>query len=520
MRTIVALLGIAGVLMLRPASPAAQRPTQPAAQAKPNIVVIWGDDIGWFNISAYNHGMMGYRTPNIDRIAAEGMRFTDAYGENSCTAGRAAFLTGQSPFRTGLLKVGLPGADLGLQPQDPTIAELLKPLGYTTGQFGKNHLGDRDEFLPTAHGFDEFFGNLYHLNAEEEPENPDYPRDTAFRRRFGPRGVLRCRVTNGRQACQDTGPLTRKRMETVDSEFLAGALDFIDRQHKARSPFFLWFNTSRMHIWTHLRPESQGRTGLGIEADGMVEHDGHVGQVLKKLDDLGIAQNTIVIYSTDNGAEVMSWPDGGTTPFRGEKNTTWEGGFRVPMMVRWPGRVRPGQVSNEIISQQDWLPTLLAAAGAPGIKEKLLAGHQAGTTTFKVHLDGYDFLPYLTGRDSVGPRREFFYFTDDGAVSALRYTRWKLVFTEQRTHGFDVWQDAFETLRLPKLFDLRADPFERADHEAIDYARWRVDRLFLLVPAQAYVAEFLTSFQAFPPRQRPATFNLDQVMQSLQQPRQ
>jgi arylsulfatase len=486
-------------------------PSAMAQEKKPNILVIMGDDVGYRNTSAYNRGMMGYQTPNIDRIAREGAMFTDYYGQQSCTAGRSAFITGQSPFRTGLTKVGLPGADLGLRTEDPTIAELLKPLGYMTGQFGKNHLGDKDEFLPTAHGFDEFFGNLYHLNAEEEPENADYPKNPEFRQRFGPRGVIKS-TADGK--IQDTGPLTKKRMETVDEEFLAASLDFIERAQKANNPFFIWFNASRMHIWTHLKKESEGKTGLGIYADGMVEHDGHVGQLLKKLDDLGIAQNTIVIYTTDNGAEVFTWPDGGTTPFRGEKNTNWEGGYRVPAMIRWPGTVKPGTVINDIVAHEDWLPTLLAAAGTQDIKEKLQQGYTAGNKKFKVYLDGYDQTDMLAGK---GPskRKEFFYFSDDGDMVALRYDRWKIVFAEQRAHGFDVWQEPFVPLRLPKLFDLRADPFERADHEAIDYGRWRAERVYLLVPAQAFVGQFLATFKEFPPRQKPATFSIDQVLEKL-----
>ena len=486
-----------------------------AETEKPNIVIIWGDDIGWFNISAYNRGMMTYRTPNIDRIANEGMMFTDAYGQNSCTAGRAAFITGQSPFRTGLLKVGLPGAKEGLMKEDPTIAELLKPMGYATGQFGKNHLGDLDEHLPSNHGFDEFFGNLYHLNAEEEPENPDYPKNPEFKKKFGPRGVIHS-FADGR--ITDTGPLTRKRMETIDEEVTAGALGFIDKAVKSDKPFFLWYNTTRMHIWTHLKPKSKGVTGQGIYADGMAEHDGMVGQLLDKLDELGIADNTIVMYSTDNGAELMSWPDGGMIPFRGEKNTTWEGGFRVPMIVKWPGKIKPGQVSNEIISMEDWLPTLLAAAGDPKITEKLLKGHKAGKMKFKVHMDGYNLLPYLTGQEKEGPRKEMFYFTDDGSLSALRYGDWKLMFSEQRAHGLDVWQEPLVTLRLPKVFNLRQDPFERADHESIGYATWRLDRTFLLVPAQAYVSKFLSTFKEFPPRQKPGSFSLDHVLEKMQDP--
>src|SRR5580704_4622171 len=448
------------------------------AQTKPNILVIMGDDIGYWNLSTYNQGMMGYRAPNIDSIANEGMKFTDAYAENSCTAGRSAFITGQSPFRTGLLKVGLPGAKEGLSDKDPTLAELLKPQGYVTGQFGKNHLGDRNEFLPTVHGFDEFFGNLYHLNAEDEPEHPDYPKNVEFKLRFGPRGVLRCTATTsetpgedprfgswGKQNCVDTGPLTKKRMETVDEEFLKATLDFIDRANQAKKPFFAWFNTSRMHIWTRLKAESQGKTGLGVYPDGMVEHDGQVGQLLRKLDDLGITNNTIVIYTTDNGAETFTWPDGGTTPFRGEKNTNWEGGYRVPALIRWPGLVPAHKEINEIFSAEDWTATLVAAAGEPDIKNKLLQGYAAAGKTFKVHLDGYDQRDLLAGK---GPdqRREFFYWTDDGNLAGLRYEQWKAVFMEQKAEGFAVWAQPLTPLRLPSLFNLRSDPFERAQHEA------------------------------------------------------
>ena len=483
------------------------------AAKKPNILIIWGDDIGWFNVSAYNRGMMGYKTPNIDRIAEEGILFTDAYGQNSCTAGRAAFITGQSPFRTGLLKVGLPGSKEGLQKEDPTIVELLKPMGYMTGQFGKNHLGDLDEHLPSNHGFDEFFGNLYHLNAEEEPEHPDYPKNPEFKKKFGPRGVIHS-FADGK--IEDTGPLTKKRMETIDEEVTAKALDFLDRAHKAEKPFFMWFNTTRMHVWTHLKESSKGVTGQGVYADGMVEHDGMVGQLLDKLDELGITDNTIVMYSTDNGAELLSWPDGGMIPFAGEKNTTWEGGFRVPMMVKWPGKIKPGQVSNEIISMEDWLPTLLAAAGEDKIKEKLLKGHKAGDMTYKVHLDGYNFLPYFTGKEKTGPRKEMFYFTDDGQLSALRYGQWKIMFSEQRAHSLEVWQDPLIPLRAPKIFNLRRDPFERADHETIGYPKWYFERIFLLAPGAAYVGKFLGTFREFPPRQKPGSFNLDRVMESLQ----
>ncbi len=492
---------------------------KPAGQHKPNILIIWGDDIGWFNVSAYNHGIMGYRTPNIDRVAREGALFTDWYGQQSCTAGRAAFITGQSPIRTGLTKVGLPGADLGLQPEDPTIAELLKPLGYTTGQFGKNHLGDRDEFLPTVHGFDEFFGNLYHLNAEEEPENPDYPKDPEFRKKFGPRGVLHSWANpDGTQKIEDTGPLTRKRMETVDEEFLSASLDFIERATTDGKPFFVWWNATRMHVFTHLKKESLGVTGLGTYPDGMVEHDGHVGQLLDKLDELGITDNTIVMYSTDNGAEVLSWPDGGSTPFRGEKNTNWEGGWRVPCAIRWPGVIEPGIVSNEIFSHTDMLPTLLAAAGEPDIVEKLKKGHKAGKKTFRVHIDGYNLLPLVKGEVKENPRKGFLYWSDDGELMALRYGHYKMHFMEQRAHGFDVWQEPFVALRFPKMFNIRSDPFERADEDSkMFYYKWVADHMFLQVPAQALVAQFVETLKAFPPRQKPASFTVDQVLEQLEQ---
>jgi arylsulfatase A-like enzyme len=500
-----------------------------SAQKKPNILVIFGDDIGYWNVSAYNQGMMGFRTPNIDRIAKEGALFTDYYGQQSCTAGRAAFITGQSPIRTGLTKVGLPGSPLGLQKQDPTIADLLHPLGYMTFQNGKNHLGDRNEFLPTVHGFDEFYGNLYHLNAEEEPENFDYPQGPNFAAKFGPRGVLKCKATAtdnpapadarfgawGKQSCEDTGPLTKKRMETADNEFLSATLEDMDRSVKAGKPFFIWHNTTRMHIWTHLSPKYQAMvTKYGLYGAGMQELDDNVGVLLKKLDDLGIADNTIVIFSSDNGAEVMSWPDGGTTPFRGEKNTSWEGAYRVPFLIRWPGVIKPGTQINDIAAHEDWMPTLLAAAGAPDVKEKLLTGYQAGDTSFKVHLDGYNLIPFFKG-DAEDPRKEFMYWTDDGDLAGMRYDKWKVLFMEQRAHGFDVWQDPLITLRVPKLMDLHADPFERGQDEAIDYAHWRIDRVFLLTPAQAIVGQWLGSFRQFPPRQKPASFNLDQVMQEL-----
>lgn len=482
-------------------------------EKKPNIVVIWGDDVGWNNPSCYNRGMMGYKTPNIDRIAAEGALFTDWYGQQSCTAGRSAFITGQSPFRTGLLKVGLPGAKEGLSELDPTIAGLLKNHDYMTGQYGKNHLGDLDSMLPTNHGFDEFMGNLYHLNAEEEPESADYPKDPEFKKKFGPRGVIKSSADG---AIEDTGPLTRKRMETVDDEITVGALDFLDRAGASEKPFFLWFNTTRMHVNTHLKAESEGVTGLGIYADGMVEHDNHVGQILAKLDEMGVTDNTIVMYSSDNGAECFSWPDGGSTPFRNEKNSNWEGGYRVPCVIRWPGVIKPGTVYNDPFSHEDMLPTLLAAAGEGDVKETLLTGHKALGRDYKVHLDGYNLMPYFKGEVEESPRKEFFYWTDDGGLANLRYERWKLVFMEQRAHGFDVWQEPLVTLRVPKLFCLRTDPYERADHEAEMYNMWRFERLYLLLPGAAYVGAHLESYKEFPPRQKPGSFNLDTILGSLQ----
>jgi arylsulfatase len=467
--------------------------------------------------------MMGYRTPNIDRIGDEGMRFTDSYGEQSCTAGRSAFITGQSIYRTGLSKVGLPGSDIGLQADDPTIAELLKPLGYATGQFGKNHLGDRDEFLPTAHGFDEFFGNLYHLNAEEEPELPDYPPAAdfpEFRERFGPRGVIHSRVEpDGSHTVEDTGPLTKKRMETIDDEVFERAADFIRRQKESDTPFFVWFNSTHMHFRTHPKPESRGQSGRWQSEyhDVMIDHDALVGRLLGLLDELGLTDDTIVIYSTDNGPHANSWPDSATTPFRSEKNTNWEGAFRVPQMVRWPGRIAAGTVSNEIISHLDWLPTLLSAAGEPDVVAELREGREVGDRTFRVHLDGYDFMPYLTGAEERGPRIEYFYFSDDGDLLALRYDNWKLVFMEQRVPGtLQVWFEPFVVLRAPKLFNLRTDPFEFADTTSNTYWDWYMDHLFLAVPAQSVVADFLRSFVDFPPRQKAASFTIDQVMQKME----
>jgi arylsulfatase A-like enzyme len=490
----------------------------PAEQKKPNILIIWGDDIGWFNISAYNHGIMGYRTPNIDRIAKEGALFTDWYGQQSCTAGRAAFITGQSPIRTGLTKVGLPGAKLGLQPEDPTIAEMLKPQGYACGQFGKNHLGDRDEFLPTAHGFDEFFGNLYHLNAEEEPENEDYPKASEhpdFKKKFGPRGVLHTWANaDGTQKIEDTGPMTKKRMETMDEEITAGALDFIERQHKAGKPFFCWWNSTKMHIWTHLKKECQGKTGLGVTADGMIEHDRQVGQLLAKLDELGIADNTIVMYSTDNGAEELSWPDGGTTPFRGEKDTNWDGGWRVPTAIRWPGVIKPGTVSNDTFSHQDMLPTLLAAAGEPDIAAKLKKGYTAGKKTFKVYIDGFNLLPFWKGEVKKNPRPGFLYWSDEGDLMALRYGNWKVHFAIQRSEGLKAWQDPLEPLRFPMLVNLRTDPFENAE-VSIYYEKWRADRIFMLAPAGALIAQYMATMKEFPPRQSPESWSPGALMEKL-----
>jgi arylsulfatase len=489
-----------------------------AKTEKPNILILWGDDIGFWNISYNSRGQMGYRTPNIDRIANEGLAFTDYYGQQSCTAGRAAFITGQNPVRTGLTKVGMPGADLGLSAEDPTIAELLKPLGYATGQFGKNHLGDKDEFLPTVHGFDEFFGNLYHLNAEEEPELPDYPKDPEFKKRFGPRGVLHSFADGkGGQKIEDTGPLTKKRMETIDEEVTEKALDFMDRSHKEGKPFFLWWNTTAMHFRTHCAKKHEGKSGQGFYNDVMAAHDENVGKMLAKLDELGIADNTIVMYSTDNGPHYNSWPDAGITPFRSEKNTNWEGAWRVPAFARWPGKFPAGTVLNGIVSHQDWLPTLLAVAGESDINEKLSKGHKAGNKTFKVHIDGIDMLPYFTGKVEESPRQSFFYLNDDGQCVAIRYNDWKLVFMEQRAKQMACWSEPFVPLRLPKMFNLRRDPFERADENSNTYWDWIFDHAFLIYGSQALVAQQIQSFKNFPPRQKPASFNLDRVLDQMKE---
>ncbi len=505
------VLFTAGILIPGPVS------AQKKGNAKPNILVVWGDDIGQSNISAYTMGMMGYRTPNIDRIANEGMIFTDYYGEQSCTAGRSSFITGQSVFRTGLSKVGLPGAKEGMSKEDPTIATVLKAQGYTTGQFGKNHLGDRDEHLPTAHGFDEFFGNLYHLNAEEEPENEDYFKDPEMRKKYGPRGVIHSYAnSDGTQRIEDTGPLTKKRMETVDDETSTAAIEFIKKANADGKPWFVWWNGTRMHFRTHVKAEHRGISGQDEYADGMVEHDMHIGQFLKLLDDLGIAENTIVFYSTDNGPHYNTWPDAAATPFRGEKNTNWEGGWRVPAMVRWPGKIEPGSISNEIMHHMDWLPTFADIAGDDKVKDKMLKGYTANGKTYKIHLDGYDFRSYLEGKVKEGPRKEIFYFSDDGDLTALRYADWKLIFMEQKTTGtLRVWMEPFVPLRIPLVFNLRRDPYERATITSNTYYDWLIDRAYLLVPAQDYVGSFLMTFKDYPPRQKAASFSLDQVMEKL-----
>jgi arylsulfatase len=487
---------------------------------KPNILFIMGDDIGWFNVSAYNLGTMGYQTPNIDRIAQEGALFTDWYGQQSCTAGRAAFITGQSPIRTGLTKVGLPGAELGLGPDDPSVADVLKTYGYATGQFGKNHLGDRDEHLPTMHGFDEFFGNLYHLNAEEEPFYPDYPKDPKFREKFGPRGVLKCKADGkGSQTIENTGPMPKERMETIDEEFLAAAKDFIQRKHAEGGPWFCYFNSTRMHVFTHLKPESVGKTGFGVYPDGMVEHDGHVGVLLDLLEELGVADDTIVVYTTDNGAETVTFPDGGATPFRGEKGTNFEGGFRVPCAIRWPGVIKPGQRINEICAHEDFIPTFAAAAGESDLVAKVKQGHQLNGKTFKVHLDGHNLMPFLKGDAAKSPREGFLYWSDDGDLLAIRAKEWKITFMEQHSEiGPDlpigVWQGEFSKVRAPLLYNLRADPFERGP-ESILYGRWMVEHIWVQVPAQFLVRHWIESFKEFPPRAKAASFTVSDVMEKI-----
>ena len=492
------------------------------AQDKPNILVIWGDDIGQSNISAYTKGVMGYQTPNIDRIANEGIIFTDYYGEQSCTAGRSSFITGQSVFRTGLSKVGLPGAKEGMNIKDPTIAVIMKDQGYATGQFGKNHLGDRDDMLPSNHGFDVFFGNLYHLNAEEEPENVDYPGDMimadgqTFREKFGPRGVIKSSADG---KIEDTGPLTKKRMETVDDETSAAAIAFIKEQTASGKPWFVWWSGTRMHFRTHVKDELKGISGQDVYSDGMVEHDMHIGQFLDVLDELGIADNTIVQYSTDNGPHMNTWPDAGTTPFRGEKNTNWEGAWRVPAMARWPGVIKPGSISNGIVHHMDWLPTFAAAAGKTDIKEDLLDGYTSTALgrNYKIHLDGYNIIEHLKAPTKVkSPRNEIFYFTDDGDLSALRYGDWKMVFLEQRQTGtLEIWANPFTELRVPLIFNLRRDPYENAPLTSNTYYDWLIDRIYLLVPAQTYVGKFLGTFKEYPPRQEAASFSLEKVMKKL-----
>jgi len=525
--------GIVWVLVLAAAAQILAAGPAQAQPRKPNIVIIWGDDIGQSDISAYSMGLMGFKTPNIDRVAKEGVIFTDYYAEQSCTAGRASFITGQSGLRTGMTKVGLPASTLGLQKEDPTTAELLKVQGYATAQFGKNHLGDRNEFLPTVHGFDEFYGSLYHLNANEEPELPDFPKDPAFLAKFGPRGVLDCKASAtddatvdprfgkvGKQVCKDTGALTKKRMETIDDDVADRAVDFIKRQNAAGKPAFVWVNFSHMHFRTHVKPESVGQSGRWQSQyhDAMIDHDKNVGTVLKVLDDLKIADSTFVMYSTDNGPHMNSWPDAAMTPFRSEKNTSWEGAYRVPAMVRWPGKIKPGSVSNEIVAHLDWLPTLVAIAGDADVKDKLLKGYKVGDMTYKVHLDGDNLVPYLTGQTPKSPRESFIYINDDQELTALRYDNWKIVFMEQRAQGtMRIWAEPFVTLRVPKIFNLRTDPYERADITSNTYYDYLLDHVFLFVPAQEYVGQFLMTFKDYPQRQKAASFNLDAVLEKLKE---
>lgn len=509
-----ALAAASAMIASSGASPAKAQQSSAPAGGQPNILVIWGDDIGTWNISHNNRGMMGYMTPNIDRIAQEGIAFTDYYGQQSCTAGRAAFIGGNVPVRTGMTKVGLPGAKEGWQKTDVTMATVLKSQGYATGQFGKNHQGDRDEHLPTQHGFDEFFGNLYHLNAEEEPENRDYPKDADFRKKFGPRGVIKASADG---KIEDTGPLTRKRMETVDQETLDAAKDFINRQNQAKKPFFCWWNATRMHFRTHVKESNTGISGPSGDEyhDGMVEHDMMVGDLLKLLDELGLAENTIVFYSTDNGPHYNTWPDAGTTPFRSEKNSNWEGAYRVPAFIRWPGRFPAGKNLNGIVAHEDWLPTFAAAAGAPDIKDKLLAGVDLNGRTYKNYIDGYNMLDYLEGKTKDSPRHEFWYVNDDGQVVAARYDDWKVVFLENRGEAFGVWREPFTELRVPLLFHLRRDPFEKAQHNANTYNDWFLDRAFVIVPIQGLAAKFLQTMKDYPPSQSPGSFNLTKIEAQL-----
>lgn len=489
------------------------------AQDKPNILVIWGDDIGTWNISHNNRGMMGYQTPNIDRIAKEGVAFTDYYAQQSCTAGRAAFIGGNVPVRTGMTKVGLPGAKEGWQETDVTMATVLKSQGYATGQFGKNHQGDRDEHLPTNHGFDEFLGNLYHLNAEEEPENEDYPTDMVlangktFLETYGPRGVIHS-FADGK--IEDTGPLTKKRMETIDDETVAAAIEFIKKQNSAGKPFFVWWNGTRMHFRTHVKDEHRGVSGQDEYSDGMVEHDMHVGQLLDLLDQLGIAEKTVVMYSTDNGPHYNTWPDAGTTPFRSEKNSNWEGAYRVPAFVRWPGHFQSGVTLNGIVSHEDWLPTFAAIAGEPDIKEKLRSGVTLNGRTYKNYIDGYNMVDYLTGKVKESPRHEFMYVNDDGQIVAIRYDDWKAVFLENRGIAFGVWREPFTELRVPLLFNLRRDPFEKAQHNSNTYNDWFLDRVFILVPMQQFAGKFLMTMQDYPPSQTPGSFNLEKIQKMIE----
>jgi arylsulfatase len=510
-------LVIIGAAALAATAMPASAQTTPAAAKKPNILVIWGDDVGTWNISHNNRGMMGYSTPNIDRVVKEGVAFTDYYAQQSCTAGRAAFIGGVVPVRTGMTKVGLPGAKEGWQKTDITMATVLKAQGYATGQFGKNHQGDRDEHLPTMHGFDEFFGSLYHLNAEEEPENVDYPKDPEFRKKFGPRGVLKTQADGkGGQTIENTGPLTKKRMETIDDETVAAAKDFIQRQAKAGKPFYVWWNGTRMHFRTHVKAENRGISGQDEYSDGMVEHDMHVGILLKAIDELGLANDTIVQYSTDNGPHYNTWPDAGTTPFRSEKNSNWEGAYRVPTFVRWPGKFPAGTTLNGIVSHEDWLPTFAAAAGDLDVKERLLKGTTINGRSYKNHLDGYNLLDYLSGKTKASPRNQFIYVNDDGQIVAIRYADWKVVFLENRGEAFGVWREPFTELRVPLLFNLRRDPFERAQHNSNTYNDWFLDRPFVIVPLQKFAGDFLLSMKEFPPSQTAGSFNLDKIQKQIE----